>query len=49
LKEAGLVREERRGTQRFYEVAPQGLAELRAYLERFWGDVLSSFKAEIDR
>lgn len=48
LKDAGLVREQRKGTRRFYGVEPKGLAELRTYLERFWGDVLDAFKAEVD-
>lgn len=47
LKEAGLVREQRVGTRHIYGVEPRGLAELRAYLEQFWGDVLGAFKEEI--
>lgn len=36
LREAGLVNERRDGTRRFYRVRPDGLAELRAFLESFW-------------
>jgi len=36
LKEAGLVSERRDGTRRLYRARPEGLAELRDYLERFW-------------
>lgn len=44
LKTAGMVRERRRGTRHFYEIDPQGLEPLRAYLERFWEDVLAAFE-----
>ena len=44
LHDARLVRERREGTRRIYSVEPAGLAELRDYLETFWGDVLASFK-----
>ena len=44
LKEAGLVTDERAGTRRLYRVDPQGLEELRAYFERFWGDALAELK-----
>jgi DNA-binding transcriptional ArsR family regulator len=47
LKDAGLVTEQRQGTRRLYRVRPEGLAELRAYLDTFWGDVLARFEASI--
>lgn len=46
LKHAGLVRETRRGTRRIYTVEPQGLVELRRYLDRLWSDALHAFEAE---
>ena len=49
LKEADLVREQRRGTRRFYEVDPNGLDPLRTYLEDFWGGVLAAFKTVADQ
>jgi DNA-binding transcriptional ArsR family regulator len=49
LKDAGLVSEQRQGTKRLYGVSPRGLVELRRYLDRFWGEVLQSFKAEAER
>ena len=49
LKEADLVREQRRGTRRFYEVDPSGLDPLRTYLEDFWGGVLAAFKTVADQ
>lgn len=36
LKDAGLITERRQGTQRLYRARPEGLEELRHYLEGFW-------------
>ena len=44
LKEAGLVRERREGTRRFYSVNGDGLAELREYVEGLWQEALDAFK-----
>src|SRR4029079_2986215 len=41
LKEAGLVDERRNGTQRLYRARPQGLADLKAFLEAVWGQRLA--------
>lgn len=49
LKEAGLVREERDGTRRIYEIDPKGLGSLRAWLDRFWDGALEAFRAEVER
>jgi DNA-binding transcriptional ArsR family regulator len=49
LKEAGLVSERRNGTKRLYRAQPEGLAELRAFLEQFWGDRLEALKREAER
>jgi DNA-binding transcriptional ArsR family regulator len=49
LKEAGLVSERRSGTQRLYRARPEGLAELRAFVEDFWGDRLETLKREAER
>lgn len=43
LAEAGLVTSRPAGTRRLYSVRPDGLAPLRAYLDRFWDDVLDAF------
>lgn len=48
LKEAGLVRDRRNGTQRLYAVDPEGLSALRAYLEGYWDDALWAFKEAAD-
>lgn len=49
LREAGLVEEERVGTQHVYRVAPRGLVALRRYLDGFWDDALEAFKAEAEK
>jgi DNA-binding transcriptional ArsR family regulator len=46
LREAGLVSDRREGTRRLYAVDPRGLAEVRAYFDRLWGDALERFAAE---
>jgi DNA-binding transcriptional ArsR family regulator len=49
LKEAGLVNERRNGTQRLYRARPQGLADLKAFLETFWGERLEALQHEAER
>src|SRR5207244_5583887 len=46
LKEAGLVHERRNGTRRLYSVRPEGLADLKAFLEGFWDEKLQTLKRE---
>ncbi len=45
LLDAGLVSERRDGTRRLYRARPEGLAELRAYLEDLWDTGLERLKA----
>jgi DNA-binding transcriptional ArsR family regulator len=49
LKEAGLVNERRNGTQRLYRARPQGLAELKAFLDGFWDEKLEALQREAER
>lgn len=49
LKDAGLVVDRRAGTRRIYRVEPDGLAALRADLERFWGRALVAYKAVVEQ
>jgi DNA-binding transcriptional ArsR family regulator len=49
LREARLVTERREGTRRIYFIDPHGLAELRAWLDRFWDQSLAAFQAEVER
>ena len=43
LSDAGLVECKSVGTSRIYAVRREGLAELRAYIDQFWEDVMQSF------
>lgn len=49
LKEAGLVSERRNGTRRLYQARPEGLAQVRAFLEEFWTVRLDALKREAER
>jgi len=49
LKEAGLVDERRNGTRRLYRARPEGLEELRRFLDEFWADRLEALKTEAER
>lgn len=49
LKEAGLVSERRHGTRRLYQARPEGLGELKAFLEGFWDERLDALKREAER
>ena len=44
LREAGLVREEARGTRRIYALRAEGPDAIRAYLEQVWGDAAARFR-----
>lgn len=46
LKAARLVASRRDGTHRFYRASPEGLADLRRYVEGLWDDVLEAFAAD---
>ena len=35
------------GTRRVYYIDPQGLGELRRWLDAFWDDALASFKEQV--
>ena len=49
LKEAGLVVDQAAGNRRIYRLNPDGLAELRADLDRFWLSALTAYKAVVDQ
>lgn len=48
LKDAGLVVHTKDGTRRIYHVQPDGIAALRAELDRFWSQALTAFKAVVE-
>jgi DNA-binding transcriptional ArsR family regulator len=49
LKEAGLVTERRNGTRRLYRARPEGLVELKDFLEEFWDVRLEALKREAEK
>ncbi|MEM7521240.1 MAG: metalloregulator ArsR/SmtB family transcription factor [Pseudomonadota bacterium] len=49
LSDAGLVAVTAKGTRRIYTLRREGLADLRAYLDQFWTDVLTEFAEEVER
>ena len=48
LHGAGLVSERRDGTRRIYRTRPEGLSELRAFLDDFWSERLEAIKREVE-
>jgi len=48
LKEARLVQVQKQGKQRIYSLNPEGLGELRAYIDTFWDNVLEAFQKAAD-
>jgi DNA-binding transcriptional ArsR family regulator len=49
LKAAGLVSDRPAGARRVYQIDPQGLGQLRAWLDQFWDAALAAFAAEAER
>jgi len=49
LLEAGLISERRDGTRRWYSARPEGLAEVRAYVDSMWPDALGRLKRAAER
>jgi DNA-binding transcriptional ArsR family regulator len=45
LKDAGLVFDRADGARRLYQLDPDGVGALRAYLDQFWTQSLAAFKA----
>jgi DNA-binding transcriptional ArsR family regulator len=48
LKSAGLVCDRAAGTRRLYQLDPDGIAALRADVDRFWAQALDTFKQMAD-
>src|ERR1700754_1237962 len=44
LKDGGLVVSRAEGTRRIYQLNPDGVGALRAWLEGVWGDALAGFQ-----
>jgi DNA-binding transcriptional ArsR family regulator len=48
LMDAGLIVERRDGTRRLYSLKPDGLDELRAFLDEFWTTRLQKLKQHVE-
>ena len=44
LRVGGLVLSRPQGTRRVYQLDPDGVSSLRAYLDRVWGEALRAFQ-----
>jgi DNA-binding transcriptional ArsR family regulator len=44
LKDAGLVTDRQEGNRRLYQLNPEGIGALRAYLDQCWNQALAAFK-----
>jgi DNA-binding transcriptional ArsR family regulator len=49
LKDAQLVVARQAGNRRIYQLDPQGVQLLRAYLDRFWAQALTAYKAAVEQ
>ena len=49
LKDARLVVARQEGNRRIYQLDPEGVALLRAYLDRFWSKALTAYKAAVEK
>ena len=48
LKEAGLVVDRPAGARRLYQLHPDGLGALRAWLDQVWDQALAAYAAAVD-
>jgi DNA-binding transcriptional ArsR family regulator len=49
LKEAGLVVDWPAGARRIYQVDPDGVGALRAYVDQFWSKALAAYKTAVEQ
>src|SRR3954465_67106 len=49
MLDAQLVVARREGNRRIYQLDPEGVALLRAYLDRFWNKALTAYKAAVEK
>ena len=49
LKDVGLVLDRPEGNRRIYQLDPDGVGALRAYLDQFWNRALTAFKAAVEQ
>ena len=48
LRQARLVTERREGTRHYFNLNPEALLELRAYIDRMWEDALAAFSRYVE-
>ena len=49
LKDAGLVIDRPAGARRIYQLDPDGLEALRAYLDQYWTRALAAYKTAVEQ
>jgi DNA-binding transcriptional ArsR family regulator len=49
LKDAGLVIDRPAGARRIYHLDPDGVGDLRAYLDQFWTRALAAYKTAVEQ
>ena len=49
LRESRLVRAEPKGASNIYHIDPAGLAQMRAWLDRFWSSTLAAYKVAVEK
>jgi DNA-binding transcriptional ArsR family regulator len=49
LKDAGLVVDRPAGARRIYQLDPDGVGELRTYLDQFWNRALAAYKTAVEQ
>jgi DNA-binding transcriptional ArsR family regulator len=49
LRDAGLVRDEPRGTARIYSIHTPGIRALRDWIDGFWDEALDNFKSHAEK
>src|ERR687892_1188599 len=49
LKDAGLVIDRPAGARRIYQLDPDGLGALRAYLDQYWTRALAAYKTAVEQ
>ncbi len=49
LKDARLVIDQPAGARRIYQLDPEGVGALRAYLDQFWNRALAAYKTAVEQ
>ena len=49
LKDARLVVDRRAGNRRIYQMDPEGIGALRAYLDQFWSRALAAYESAVEQ